>query len=87
MAGTGRNGGQSQPGHDGDDGSCERKLERYRGRLPVEARLGPELGIYRWHQNIVAPDGARVSWPPSTHRAEPQKRKRPGLCFESRDAR
>jgi hypothetical protein len=58
MVGTGRNEGQNQPGHDGDDGSCERKPERYRGRLLLEARLGLGLGIYRWHLNIVAPDGS-----------------------------
>jgi hypothetical protein len=58
MAGRGRNEGQNQPGHDGEDGSCERTPERYRGRLPSAARLGMGLEIYRCHQNIVAPDGS-----------------------------
>jgi hypothetical protein len=83
-----RRGPQNQAGPDRDGGSFEPKKRRHRGRLAGEARRGLGVGVHRWHQNIVARDGSTGEL--GRHdltEGEPQKRKRPGLCLESRDAR
>jgi len=90
MPGAGRRQPQNPPVPGRDGGSFEPSFEpqpmRYQGRLPVEARCGLGVGGHRWHQNIVALEGSTGEWAALTE-GEPQKRKRPGLCFESRDAR